>query len=319
MENKTECEIVQDLLLGYVDDTLNNESKVLVEKHIVECENCIERLKEIKEDIKQNESKQQKEIDYLKKIRRKSKIKSIMIAIGIILTIVLGIYINKFIKINSIMSKLDKSLKSQNYYSEMHQILNNGKVAVDKLYYKDGKYKIVSGIYSEQGNEIEPIVYGKVGTDERVEINEKEKSVLINKGEISKIFNKEEAVKWCRFSHQERHSLIANLGKAFILSIITDTYRYGKEYYILRNQFEQSQRWEIWIDKETGLVIREINKEGEETFITGSNIVKGINDRIQEYKHEFDIVTDEDIQIPDYSDYKVEQINEEFSNYMDNK
>ena len=46
---------------------------------------------------------------------------------------------------------------------------------------------------------------------------------------------------------------------------------------------------------------------------------QSINDRIQEYKHEFDIVTDEDVQVPDYSGYKVEQINEEFSNYMDNK
>ena len=56
MEKKTECEIVQDLLLGYVDDTLNAESNRLVEKHLVECENCIERLKEMKEDIKQNEN-----------------------------------------------------------------------------------------------------------------------------------------------------------------------------------------------------------------------------------------------------------------------
>lgn len=319
MEKKTECEVVQDLLLGYVDDTLNAESKRLVEKHLVECETCIGILKEIKEDIKQNENNQQKEIDYLKKIRRKSKIKSILIAIGIILVIVLGFYINKFIKINSIMSKLDKSLKSQNYYSEMHQILNNGEVAVDKLYYKDGNYKKVSEVYSEQGNEVQSIVYGKVGTDEIVEINEKEKSVLIRKGEISKIFNKEENVKWSRFVPEERHSFIANLGKAFIMSINTDTYRYGKKYYVLRNRFEQNQRWEVWIDKETGLVIREINKESEEKYITGTNIIKEINDCIQEYKYEFDRVTDEDAQVPDYSGYKVEQVNEEISNYRDSK
>ena len=47
MEKKTECEIVQDLLLGYVDETLNKESKKLVEKHLIECENCSERLKKV--------------------------------------------------------------------------------------------------------------------------------------------------------------------------------------------------------------------------------------------------------------------------------
>ena len=40
MERKTECEIVQDLLLGYVDGVLNAESKKLVEKHLSECEKC---------------------------------------------------------------------------------------------------------------------------------------------------------------------------------------------------------------------------------------------------------------------------------------
>ena len=40
MEKKKECEIVQDLLLGYVDETLNKESIILVEKHINECESC---------------------------------------------------------------------------------------------------------------------------------------------------------------------------------------------------------------------------------------------------------------------------------------
>lgn len=311
MEKKIECKVVQDLLLGYQEETLNVESKELVEKHLLKCEECRQILNEIEEDMKQNEYDQQKEIDYLKKIRAKSKIKSIGIAIGIIVVIVLGHYTNKFIKINSIMSQQDKSLKSQNYYSEMHQIFNNGEVAVDKLYYKEGMYKKVSEIYSEQRNEIQSVIYGKVGTDERIEINEKEKYVLIHKGQVSKMLNKEEAIKWSRFSSQERHSFIANLGKAFIMSINTDTYRYGKEYYVLKNQLEQNQRWELWIDKETGLVIREINKEAEETFIAGTNIVKSINDCIQDYHYEFDIVTEEDVKIPDYSEYRVEQVKEE--------
>ena len=311
MEKKTECEIVQDLLFGYVDNTLNEESKKLVEKHLSECEACRERLKEIRNDIKENEVTQQKEIDYLKKIRRKSKIKSIFIAIGIILIIVLAIYINKFIKINIIMKNANKTLKAQNYYSERCEFLSNGEISVvTKLYYKDGKYKRVSETYSEDGKQVNYTIYGEAGTDERITLYENTKKAVVSKGDISKIANKEENIKWHRFSEIERNSLFLNLGKAFIMSINTDTYNYGKEYYVLRNQFEQNQRWEIWVDKQTGLVIREVNREGSKTFFEGTDVVKNINDNIQQYKYDFNIVTDEDVKIPDYSSYSIELIDE---------
>lgn len=313
MEKKTECEIVQDLLLGYVDETLNKESKRLVEKHLIECENCSERLKEIREDIKENQNNQKKEIDYLKKIRRKSKIKSVLIAIGVILLVILILYMNKFMKINSIMSNANKTVKSQNYYSERQEMLGNGEVAIGKLYYKDGKYKNVNEIYSDEETKIQSIIYGEVGTDERIEINEENKTKIIRKGEISKIFNTEENIKCYRFGEQERNSLIANLGKAYIMSIDTDTYDVGKEYYILRNQFEQDQRWEVWIDKETGLVIREIQRDGEKRYITGTDIVKEVRDCTTIYKYELNIVKDEDVKVPEDSIYKVEYINEEIN------
>ena len=81
MEKKAECEIVQDLLLGYVDNILNSESKKIVEKHLIECENCQNRLEEIKNDIEENENNEKKQIDYLKKVRIKNKIKSILFVI----------------------------------------------------------------------------------------------------------------------------------------------------------------------------------------------------------------------------------------------
>ena len=101
MEKKTECEIVQDLLLGYVDDILNTESKKLVEKHLLECCNCQKRLQEIQEDIQENEHNQKKEIDYLKKIRRRNKIKFIIFLIITIFIIFLCIYLYKFFILNN--------------------------------------------------------------------------------------------------------------------------------------------------------------------------------------------------------------------------
>lgn len=68
MKNKKECEIVQDLLVNYADGILNPESKKLVEEHLIECEDCKNRLRNIKEDIKGNDNKEQIELDYLKKL-----------------------------------------------------------------------------------------------------------------------------------------------------------------------------------------------------------------------------------------------------------
>lgn len=125
MEKKTECEIVQDLLLGYIDGVLNKESKKLVEKHLKECKNCQKRLEEIKKDMKEDENNQKKEIDYLKKIRRKSRIKSILIAIGIVALVFLVIYLYKFILVNDMVKKSIKSLESENFYKKATTMMGN--------------------------------------------------------------------------------------------------------------------------------------------------------------------------------------------------
>ena len=139
---KIECKIVEDLLFGYVDKTLNDESKKLVENHLKECIDCKEKLNEILEDNKLNEKMQQKEIDYLRKVRTKSRVKSILIAIGLIVIILILAYLIKFIKISNIMGKAEKSLKSQNYYCEKQESAGENSASVSKTYYKDGKYKI---------------------------------------------------------------------------------------------------------------------------------------------------------------------------------
>ena len=45
-----ECDIVQDLLFGYNDETLKEGSKEFVENHLKECEKCKKIYEEIKDD-----------------------------------------------------------------------------------------------------------------------------------------------------------------------------------------------------------------------------------------------------------------------------
>ena len=306
MEKKIECKIVQDLLLGYVDNVLNEESKVFVEKHLNECASCKHRINEIKKDINENEDNNQKEIDYLKKVRIKSKIKSIGMAIGIILVILLGIYLINFIKVNSFINKGLKSLQSNNIYIESRKIIGDNQVVIGKTYYKDGKYKSVSEIYSDDGVELLSTIYATEGSDERYTVNKNEKIVYIKKGEGSKLENI--SLKEVPFI-QQRQSIIAKLGTAFVYSVETDDYQLGKEYYVLKDRFEKVQRWEMWIDKETGLPLKEVNIDSSRAHFPNTDIVYNVNDNTSEYIYKFDIVTDEDVEVPEFSDYKKEYIN----------
>ncbi len=310
MEKKTECEIVQDLLLGYVDDVLNMESKKLVEKHLAECEVCQKKLKDLKSDVTENEKNQKKEIDYLKKIRRKSKIKSVIIAIEILLFIFLMWYLRQFIIVQSITNKSEKALQSNNFYKEKRSFLSDGEVSVWKTYYKDGKYKRVWEMYVDDKKQIKDIQYSSEGTEETITILPEENKVKIETGEITKLMNQANSKKSDSYYINSNgiDSLIAKLGMAWCKSIHTDTYEIGREYYVIRDRFDKSGHSETWIDKDTGLTLKNINRNSVRHFIPGTDIVKSEEDMIEEFSYEFDVVTDEDVAIPDLSGYEIEYV-----------
>ncbi len=302
MKNKKECEIVQDLLVSYADGILNPESKKLVEEHIKDCENCQLELKHVQDDSEAKENKEQIELDYLKKIRIRAKIKSILLASAILLLIAFIIFLNNYLKINSIMNKAEKSLQSNNFYKETSEILFDNQTAVTKEYYKDGKYKSMWTVYSDNGIETSITQYADINSDKRTYIYETDKKAVIEKGDISKIKN--DNIKNVPFV-TSRNDLFSKIGTTFVYSIDTDTYDYSKEYYVLKNRSDNN-KWEIWIDKETGLPIREITRGGAKSFFPGTDVVKEMRDTIQTYEYEFNTVTDEDVEVPDLSDYTVE-------------
>lgn len=298
-----ECDIVQDLLIGYNDGTLKEESKKMVDKHLKNCEVCQIILKEIQSD--NTDIGEKEKIDYLKKIRRKSIIKSIIIAIIIILIIGLVIFLNKFFKINFLCNKAEEKLSSNNIYIQRIQMLGNYGTSVTKSYFKDGNYKSINEEYSDDGVEIKNITYTKLGSDEKIIIYEDKKKAVIERGEVTKLFNSESILKGSSFIPND---LRFKLGAVIYNSIDTDTYEIGREYYVFRNQFENNNRAESWIDKDTGLVLKKINRDANKIYYPETEIVKEVYDNIEEYKYEFDIVKDEDVTIPDLSNYEIEYI-----------
>lgn len=312
MDKKTECEITQDLLLGYVDDVLNAESKKIVEKHLLECEKCQAKVNEIKNDIEKNENNQKKQIDYLKKIKIKNNVKAIILAIGIIFFICLVMYLRKFIIVSDFMNKAEKSLSSENFYIETTEVVSSDTVALTKEWYKDGKYKRETEIYSNDGVEKWPVEYATINTNEKIILDYENKKATIETGKFTEFTNKEKFIKSTQFGQD--FSLIHKITKAFISKIHTSYRDVGREYYVLNYIIDNDSNYEEWIDKETGLPLKISGNGTIKLFFEGTDVVKEEIDMSSRYKYEFNTVTDEEVNIPDYSDYEIEQKN---TDYMD--
>lgn len=85
MKNDLSCEVVHDLLPSYLDGVASEETKAAVERHMEECPDCRETLRRMKEP-EETAPAEEKEIDYLKKIRRQSsrKVTAILAAVALL-------------------------------------------------------------------------------------------------------------------------------------------------------------------------------------------------------------------------------------------
>lgn len=84
MENKLNCAIIRDLLPSYVDGLASDETIKAIEDHVAGCKECANAL----ELMKEPESSQVSavaEVDYLKKVRRKSAYRSLIIGLSLLL------------------------------------------------------------------------------------------------------------------------------------------------------------------------------------------------------------------------------------------
>lgn len=92
-ENR-DCKIVQDLLPNYIEGLTDEVTNEYIEEHIATCSECANALKAMSGEIKLEEFDQDKEINYLKGVRKRIKrtiaiisLVVIMIAVGIVLYI----------------------------------------------------------------------------------------------------------------------------------------------------------------------------------------------------------------------------------------
>ncbi len=94
MKSKQNCKIVQDLLPNYIEKLTNEETNHFIENHIENCEECTNVLKNMNGDLQLEKINQNKEIKYLKKLKRRNNI--IYYFILLIVVLVLGVIVAFF-------------------------------------------------------------------------------------------------------------------------------------------------------------------------------------------------------------------------------
>lgn len=94
------CEVVRDLMPSYVDELLSPESKSYVDDHLRNCEECrkeySEALRDRKEDDKANAvelENDRKEIDFLKKVKKRSRRPLIATGVFLALLVLASVYV----------------------------------------------------------------------------------------------------------------------------------------------------------------------------------------------------------------------------------
>lgn len=103
MKNNLTCEVVQDLLPSYVDGLTSDVSNQAVEQHMKICESCRKLYREMQEpmngesvsdinDGQKADSKNLSEIDYLKKIRKKNRMRILAAVLIVVIAVGVGLW-----------------------------------------------------------------------------------------------------------------------------------------------------------------------------------------------------------------------------------
>lgn len=165
---KNECKIVRDLFPNYIEKQVSYETKEFVDNHLKNCKECSELLDGINKKEEDN-TEEEKEIDFLKKYNEKITIaKTIIIFLLIIIVSSVGIfsfrYIAKYIngkKAYEIISEVyDKTEKFKKHNNLRLSITGNNYDV--KYSYKDGYLK-EERIFTEFDSPVKCITYGRIG------------------------------------------------------------------------------------------------------------------------------------------------------------
>ncbi|WP_312117856.1 zf-HC2 domain-containing protein [Brevibacillus reuszeri] len=88
MEQRLNCKIVQDLLPNYIEGLTSNITNQAIQEHLATCEDCRKVLESMTKETKEIKTVPYKQINFLKKIKRRQwtiAIRSVVISVLILL------------------------------------------------------------------------------------------------------------------------------------------------------------------------------------------------------------------------------------------
>lgn len=98
MNNNISCDIIKDLLPGYIDGILSEAGTSAVKEHLQECENCGKTYLEMREELTAGEKEaEQIALDGFKKMRRRTK--RLKIAVWTVTGLLFFLLLSFFVKI----------------------------------------------------------------------------------------------------------------------------------------------------------------------------------------------------------------------------
>ena len=211
--------------------------------------------------------------------KKKMKLWKKILIIVLIVCVILAIFIaRKFVIISNLMKEA-KEYDNKNNYLAIVQSLQNGNVNMIKSYNKDGNYLTTMRVYGKNIQNERSLTKYKKDNEEIGIIQSGEEKVAILDGTIIGEVNVVNILSTIDNTMQKLQFAI--------MSRITTDSSSNIECYLI-----ELDNWKTWVDKQTGLIVREIN-----------------GGLVTERFYEFDIVKEEDISKPDISDCKIQEKN----------
>lgn len=280
MKEKRNCKIVQDLLPNYIESLTNEETNNFIEEHLKECNDCKEVLESMKKDFKINAMKRDdREVKYIKKYSKKMKtLKVILLIIIVIYVLIVG---RRTIIMVSLSEKATESQINDNYYAKLYSYQGDSLIITES--YNKGEDYLTTVTRAVNGNEIQKITYYKKGNDK----------LFLTESDGKKYIQNFETMVGGHIIPVTYVSdgFLFNLQYALVIGI-DSTYCNGKECYVVKGN-----SYERYIDKETGLAVRNVEKSSKE--------INRKTDRVIDYEYKFNVVKDSDIVKQDITGFTI--------------
>ena len=206
--------------------------------------------------------------------KKKMKLWKKLLLVVLALLVVFAIFtLRKYIILTKLINTSKEYVSKTNFIVEIYS-MSNDSVVLNKVYHKDENIFMTAQTYSHNFlNERKTTAYSK--DNERIVIMQsgEDKVALLN-GEIAPVYVS---------TISEFDDIKFKIPLAFTSKITTEECN-NKECYLI----ELSKDYKIWVEKETGIIIREMDI----SYITNRT-------------YTFDVVRDENIVKPDISDCRI--------------